>query len=1192
MKKSLLLLSSVVMSLGAFAQNFTATWERPAAPEFASFVTDSACYMWNVGAGGFYINHQGAAVAPYYGTAASVNDTIGALVKITRTNPNDKITEDFSEGTENSYLLVDYVTKFKEFRCSFADGWVWTDNNEQAYRFFDVNVTDKKFTITPNRTLISGAGANIADTWVDNPIGVKADDAEKMVRISATGEEWYTEWAFVSQETYASYIESAKNQLVLYSAATALRKTIEKAISENPGLNLDEQVAVYNNTNSTAEELNAAKEAIPAAIVAFTASKASIDNPVNYSTLITNSTFDTVGDFTGWSAGFGAGGTKGPNAEVYGKSFDVYQTIKNIPNGVYMAKVNAFMRKDNTQADYDTYMAGTPASTIFYAKSGDITSSVNVKHVCEGSVLEAMGVSTEMTYTDGEGTTHYCPNTMLAADSYFHNADGSINPRYENTVYVPVSNGEITIGAASPNAGSADWSIFDDFQLYYIGDADASYSVLKDNLVENVTYDLPDNGAYSKKDYDEYTNLYNALVNAVGKNAITEYTVTKQALDSLKASVESYSAYITAVNNAKVWYDEALELGINDDIESVAMVDEYLLANKGEATFDFPNGIYSEIIDEKTGAGKLTNAQIIAETDYVNALVKKAQLDGIFEDADLTSMITNPGFEEAGGKGWTNSYGALTNWHGGNANNYCAEAWNSNFNVYQDVEGLANGLYEVSVQAFYRTASNATAYDAYNNDPDMVGDAKVLSYVYFNDFATPIRNVMEIQYVDNLSNNCYATPGGKYTLNGMTSASTAFSMEDEEMNFTMKVYGIVTDGKMRLGIRNTEGSVFDRWTLWDNFKLRYKGKNKIATASALKLQTNILLNLLVSEKDNMNTVTKSFIDNNVAPAVELVGGINEITEKSIELLDKDELWNTLASLASVQTEAMKDIEAYKNFKNLYSNIEEISTDNFTDAMRAEFYEIQDLSPENMTREELLAANSRMTADLEWFKFPARVENASEDNIPEVNEETVSMDFTSIIANPSFEDGLNSWNSTGTGNFKSQNNEAFAKTGEKYCEQWHVDAFLNINQTIKNLPAGYYTLSADCYNQTADACLYILVESVGDKNIISSEKSTYIEISDDALKQQNYSVTNYFDGNGIVTFGYKGTLTGSTWMCIDNVTVTYTKDAPTTSIDAINASAAKAETSIYAISGTRINSLRKGINIVKMADGTVKKFIVK
>ena len=1203
--KKVLLLSSVVLSLSASAQNFTATWEKPAAPEFSNFEPETKYYMWNVGARGFYINHQNGTGSPYWGTAASVNDSIGALVHFTKTNPSaeGQGKESWEYSKENTYLLVSYVSKFKEERCTFADNTkkVWTDNNTNEYRFFNVDVTGQTFTITPCVEMIQATFVNTGNNienfpsdYVANPIGVVFNDVNFIVNISNTDTEWYTEWALVSEENYQKYIENLpaiKETNKLWVASEALRKTIEKAVAEYPDINLDAQVEVYNNTNSTVQELNDAMSSVADAIVAYTASKASINNPINYTSLIQNPSFDVQEDFTGWTPrineGFKAGGEKFTSAECYGRAYDVYQTIKGLPTGAYIVKVNAYFRKEDSQKDYDAYLAGIPTDCEFYAQSGDFKSSVRIKHVCEGAVIDGFGAKDEKTFIDENGVTMTVPNTMLAADKYFHNEDGTINPRYENVVYTYVNNGELTIGVANSVGGGSDWSIFDDFQLYYIGDDEENYAILKTNIEKSLEYTLPENVVYSTQDLKEYNNAKEAFKATNGKAILTEYTNARNALNNLTESVDNYALYKLAINDAKDWYIDAQNNGVNEEIPAVEAIRSYLYDDEND-NINFPNGTFAQIIVNDV-EGTLTNKQIVEETAYVNELVAQAVSDGIFEGADLTSKITNPGFEIAGGKGWsTGSLGTPNNWYGGSDNNHNAEAFERNFDVYQDVEGLPNGLYEVSVQAFYRTAANSDAYTAYENDPEMTGDAKVLSYVYLNEFATPIRNVMEIQFDENLANNCFTTPAGTYTLDGMASASAAFSLDDEEKNFTMKVYGIITDGKMRLGIRG-EGTNGSRWTLWDNFKLRYMGKNKVAVATVLKQKAETLYALRdqqEGEEDNKryiaNEYTRTFIDNQCAEAFRLVGSLTEINEKAVTFLDADELWNTLTNIGKAQAEVDEDIKAYKEFLTAKENLEYNQGDIVGD-IQEEYYGIIEADAwenyKNKPRQELQALTARINKLLVWLNA------TSIEAFPEVKDDE-TLDLTEWIVNPGFEEDFTGWTQT---NMQTQGNSEFAKTESKYCERWHQDMNLNVYQRFRNLPAGYYTLTVDAYNSTADGSIYLSIVD-RDDNLISEAK-TFVEDSGNAKQQAEYTVAIKYDGNGILNIGAKATLTNSTWFCVDNFRLSYSKVAPV-AIENVETAKTSAPAGIYTISGTRIDKLAKGINIVKMANGTVKKVFVK
>lgn len=74
-------------------------------------------------------------------------------------------------------------------------------------------------------------------------------------------------------------------------------------------------------------------------------------------------------------------------------------------------------------------------------------------------------------------------------------------------------------------------------------------------------------------------------------------------------------------------------------------------------------------------------------------------------------------------------------------------------------------------------------------------------------------------------------------------------------------------------------------------------------------------------------------------------------------------------------------------------------------------------------------------------------------------------------------------------------------------------------------------------------------------------------------------------------------TGS-WFSADNFTLTLDKAGnndgwdPTTAIAGVQSATDAPAAAIYSISGARLNGLQKGINIVKMADGQVKKVLVK
>lgn len=181
--------------------------------------------------------------------------------------------------------------------------------------------------------------------------------------------------------------------------------------------------------------------------------------------------------FTDWvkNAGTAGGLTDFPCVERYGGPVEIYQIVKDVPNGLFSLSCKAFERPDEN-GNYDintpttTYIfmndIQTPVQNIL-ADAIPVNKAVNyVNSFFEGSISEG--------YTDTSGTTNndvmvnvdgedaYIPNGMSGASYAFRSG------RYEQKVYGFVSNGEMKIGLTS-NGVSAHWVLWSDFKLTYEG---------------------------------------------------------------------------------------------------------------------------------------------------------------------------------------------------------------------------------------------------------------------------------------------------------------------------------------------------------------------------------------------------------------------------------------------------------------------------------------------------------------------------------------------------------------------------------------------------------------------------------------------------------------------------------------------------------------------------------------------------
>jgi hypothetical protein len=173
---------------------------------------------------------------------------------------------------------------------------------------------------------------------------------------------------------------------------------------------------------------------------------------------------------------------------------------------------------------------------------------------------------------------------------------------------------------------------------------------------------------------------------------------------------------------------------------------------------------------------------VLAQWYFVSKADRDQLLNAATDDnpADATYYLTEANISRNlrkayNTKAWSGDYA-----YGGKEENQCAERYCANTNVYQTIS-VPNGKYTVTCQGFYRRQS---------------GEAT--SYLYANDEQVALN---QIEF------------GG---INSMTGASEAFT--NGEYNNTLTVY--VTDGTLKVGIKCDAAT---NWTIWDNFEIYYHG---------------------------------------------------------------------------------------------------------------------------------------------------------------------------------------------------------------------------------------------------------------------------------------------------------------------------------------------------------------------------------
>lgn len=1031
------------------------------------------------------------------------------------------------------------------------------------------------------------------------------------------------------------------------NAFVSLKKKLDEATAGYPAVDFSEAKTAYDNTQSDAKTLAEAEAKIGELQDAYDIAHATVDKPGDITSQLTNVDGSSATDWTRTWLGDGRAG------DFHLNTWSVEGNNNADGTNMVVNFLEDWVAKGNTLSDQKFQRNPVKVAPGAYK----ITANIRVYNesgadYMKGAYLfgnvsrNSLFANEDEAQTNAvEGAKYNTYNNML---NYWK--DG-----FETYAIVP-KDGTLTFGVMIENA-NYNWVAAKNFRVYYMGDSYESLDYVRKNS-DMFAQPFPEETFAMQQLLDDYNNAIpnygkaqNAeeLLDAVQKlvslsesvqNNANAYKAYKDRVDGLKAGIENGEIDLDGPD-ADILFDYLDDLGEELGPDSETAVE-----------YGFKNGYSAYIIANRL----LKTEEITEELEFLNKLYDAAVRTSLKDGTDLTNLIVNPGFEEdlvdGKGKGWSldtskGGTGSLTNWRGGDSDgkNYCAEAYEQNFDVYQEIEGVKDGIYEVSVQAFYRGGSPEAAWNNYKKDPEMKGDAKVYSEVYLNEFSTPIRNVMEItlddvsQFTskDNYSSFAVTGEGGETTNvfvpNGMASASTSFSLEDPEKNYTMSAYGLVTDGKIRLGIRRltTPPSNAGTWTLWDNFKLTYRAKNPELAAQVLDAKAKELNELLTTSEENM---TDPVIQNSVyaytesqksdlsdAAKYEVLIETNDAIVAAKENILQVGAYKTANEAYQAACDELEKVDESQEAE-IWNQIDEMDNELEGDAFRS--LSTEDLvtliaKVEDFTKEVQAAID-----DIKLAQKVAEMADATDDK---------PYDATSWIINPDMEDssqdsnadaskkmaGWDFWKAKGNGPVKGSDG-----INGRSLEAWSgtIGAELEFTayQTLTGLPAGKYKLSAKAANAsngvTADETLWADPEKAATGRaylcaILSdgeNEKavSTPVEPNvGNATTANTYTVTFTVEEGNDVKIGFQsiGTMPFRWFMC-DDFTLTYygtesakvdsTDEGDVVAIEGVEetAPATKAIAGIYNASGAKIATLQQGINIVKYTDGSVKKIFVK
>ena len=1021
MKITKLLVLGALMLMGssvAMAEIVDGVRQQPK-PKTVGFQAEEEYYLYNVDATQFFT--QGNA----WGTQASTSMASGLKVKFT------KYTLEGADWDGKTYLFNDYRSNawfyvfFDSETGMYVDLNAQTDKNtgweveENGGGTFRLSASETVPTKIPNKSQeFTGGLTKQEGKYVG--LDLSKDPSNTALHpFLAPGEGVCLNWAFVAVEEY----EALASQLELYAASIPLKEVLDKA--KAIGANVAAQEAVYLNESSTVAQLNKAVEDVKTAIterekqLAQEGMKnATAEKPVDVTILyVKNPDFANNDVKTGWSGTeLGANGGKN-NAEHYAKNYDTYQTIKDLPVGVYAVGVNAFYRAGNAEPAYSNYKAANADSrnAKLYAATTTDTLMASIVSPFVGAPTAKVGVGSESDVTDGD-VTYWIPNNMEAAEYYMHGLG-----LYANSVFNVVEDGTLTIGVRKDVTISGDWTIFDDFSLTYYGNGADAYQMWFDAA-------LPELDIYTGVELTEnHTAKY-----------VEDYATTFAKLNGLKVS--NREEVTAAIQEAKDAADAiTLNVALWKQLEAIVERAKNLNANS-EYDPSYTDELYDWADLEAEDLFKelaLTNEELQDLIDEKNAQIEEA-IRHPYPGTEVTEQyLKNPNFT-GNADGWT-----ITKADGGDVHwgSDAFEAWNNaSFDVYQIVEGAPKGIYEISVQGFYRYGRGK--YEEYKKqEVDEVKPGKAPVYIYMNDNQTSFTNIYgdpnQSEITEGVYTNtqwpCEVVEDEGVTLyfpNGMPDAAVAF----ERGMYTQSAFGVVANegDVLRLGVKGSSNQLGDSWVIWDNFRLTYQGFDNIEVVKPILEKTLPISKELLETKMSANAEAK--LKEAVANA-----------EAALAEADGVKMFDALSALLTANTKANESSAIYKLLETAMEDLAAaISVSNASDQTYNEANNLYNkvggvYDGDALELDEAEELVEEIQIMIKKLAIPSG-ENASDAN---------SIDFTSVIVNPEYEGNNNGWTTkddddkdTSTGN-GSNVGEVYNKNFDHY-------------QVLEYLPAGTYT----------------------------------------------------------------------------------------------------------------------------------------
>lgn len=640
----------------------------------------------------------------------------------TKSTPNSQTVATLAGVPQKYEFLLDIkegedlTIGFKLDKCTA--NWVFVDNFQIEYcgpSFKAMNLNDVQKAAEDLDAKL--AGINACPTYTEK--AAEFIESARAMTVDGTSDEDIN----VMKKNLADIAAKIEKSSALYAELETLNGTIQEFLALGPaGDEFDAFMELYEDCgNEDHEGVDAlmstwsldndalTKYMADLKVLLEAAQNASIMPGDDITRKIVNPSFDT-GTSEGWTGNVTVSKDY-KNCEAYEKTFDLYQDITNIPEGVYELSVLAFQRVGTNEEASAAHDNGTENITaVIYAN--DLETPFTSPYTY-GMKEPSGGNPADYKYNlNGEDV--YIPNSMQGMAAAI-----AENPEaYTVTVPMLVEGGTLRIGVRAKKrpSNSHDWAIWDNFRLKYVGSKGDALNVVTTPLIAKAAGLLD-----SKMNAEVRTQLEAAKTALETEATVPGIHALSAAIEAANTSIEAYKPLQAAIENAQTRYDENEASSTTSDVAKG-------LYNAAKTTAE---NIYNN--------GTAADAEIPAAIKALNEGVTKYVINDVIADAseakpaDITKVIANSDFATMSSTGWDVKDGTMA--FQANNNVEAGEFYNCTFNLQQTLVGLPAGMYRLTTQAFYRNGNNPSA--KVDDSDQLKYDVNENAYLYFSDKEIP-----------------------------------------------------------------------------------------------------------------------------------------------------------------------------------------------------------------------------------------------------------------------------------------------------------------------------------------------------------------------------------------------------------------------------------------------------------------------